>query len=167
MLFSAVSATDLPVLVNAGFFRLAADRYYVPISMAVPGSAIPVPDEKDKDKIELDVLGLVQDEQGRPVGRIRQTMKLPAGSVGTLNSKQVLYQSVGHAAARPVLDQGRRPREHERPDGIVRGAGARSRAEAGAAQGQLGRPEHAGAGGEGEVQRATRSFGTASNWSRT
>jgi VWFA-related protein len=93
MLFSAVSATDLPVLVNAGFFRLAPDRYYVPISMAVPGSAIPIPDEKDKDKIALDVLGLVQDEQGRPVGRIRQTMKLPAGSVGTLTSKQVLYQS--------------------------------------------------------------------------
>ncbi|HET7694803.1 MAG TPA: VWA domain-containing protein [Vicinamibacterales bacterium] len=93
MLFSAVSATDLPVLVNAGFFRLAADRYYVPISMAVPGSAIPVPAEKDRDKIALDVLGVVQDEQGRPVGRIRQTMKLPPGSVGTLTSKQVLYQS--------------------------------------------------------------------------
>jgi hypothetical protein len=93
MLFSAVSATDLPVLVNSGFFRLAADRYYVPISMAVPGSAIPVPAEKDKDKVELDVLGLVQDEQGRPVGRIRQTMKLPPGSVGALTSKQILYQS--------------------------------------------------------------------------
>jgi VWFA-related protein len=93
MLFAAVSATDLPVLVNAGFFRLAADRYYVPISMAVPGSAIPIPQEKDKDKIALDVLGIVQDEQGRPVGRIRQTMKLPPGSVGALTSKQVLYQS--------------------------------------------------------------------------
>ena len=93
MLFAAVSATDLPVLVNTGFFRLAPDRYYVPISMAVPGSAIPIPPEKDKDRIALDVLGLVQDEQGRPVGRIRQTMKLPAGSVGALTSKQVLYQS--------------------------------------------------------------------------
>ena len=93
MLFSAVSATDLPVLVNAGYFRLAADRYYVPISMAVPGSAVPLPAEKDKDKIALDVLGLVQDEQGRPVGRIRQTIKLPPGSIGTLTAKQILYQS--------------------------------------------------------------------------
>jgi VWFA-related protein len=92
-LFSAVSATDLPVLVNAGFFRLAADRYYVPISMAVPGSAVPIPAEKDKDKVALDVLGIVQDEQGRPVGRIRQTMQLPPGSVGTLTAKQILYQS--------------------------------------------------------------------------
>ena len=92
-LFSAVSATDLPVLVNAGFFRLAADRYYVPISVAVPGSAVPAPPEKDKDKLELDVLGVVQDEQGRPVGRIQETMKLPPASIGTLTAKNILYQS--------------------------------------------------------------------------
>jgi VWFA-related protein len=92
-LFSAVSATDLPVLVTSAFFRLAADRYYVPLSLAVPGSAVPIPAEKDTDKVALDVLGIVLDEQGRPVGRIRETMKLPPGSVGTLTSKQVLYQS--------------------------------------------------------------------------
>ena len=92
-LFAAVSATDLPVLVNAGFFRLAADRYYVPISIAVPGSAVPPPPEKDKDRLELDVLGVVMDEQGRPVGRIAETMKLPPGSIGTLTAKQILYQS--------------------------------------------------------------------------
>jgi hypothetical protein len=72
---------------------MAADRYYVPLSLAVPGSAIPIPAEKDKDKLALDVLGVVQDEQGRPVGRIRQTLNLPAGSTGTLTSRQILYQS--------------------------------------------------------------------------
>ncbi|HTM26539.1 MAG TPA: VWA domain-containing protein [Vicinamibacterales bacterium] len=92
-LFSAVSATDLPVLVTASFFRLAADRYFVPIAVAVPGSAIPVPADKDKDKLVLDVLGMVRDERGMPVGRIRQTMPLPAGSTGTVASKQILYQS--------------------------------------------------------------------------
>ena len=40
-LFSAVSATDLPVMVNAGYFRLAADRYYVPLAVVVPGSSVP------------------------------------------------------------------------------------------------------------------------------
>ena len=92
-LFSAVSATDLPVLVNAGFFRLAADRYYVPISVAVPGSAVPAPADKDKDRLELDVLGVVLDEQGRPVGHIQETMKLPPGSIGTLTARNILYQS--------------------------------------------------------------------------
>ena len=90
-LFAAVSATDLPVLVTGGFFRMAADRYYVPISVAVPGSAVPV--SAGKDKATLDVLGMVRDEQGRPVGRIRQTMDVAAGTGSSLESKHVLYQS--------------------------------------------------------------------------
>jgi VWFA-related protein len=90
-MFAAVSATDLPVLVSGGWFRLAADRYYVPISIAVPGSAVPV--APDQDKVTLDVLGMVMDEQGRPVGRIRETLQLPSGTGKTLESKQVLYQS--------------------------------------------------------------------------
>ena len=36
---------------------------------------------------------MVRDEQGRPVGRIRQTMDLAAGTGSTLEGKQVLYQS--------------------------------------------------------------------------
>ena len=90
-LFSDVSATDLPVLVTGGFFRLAADRYYVPITVAIPGSAVTVP--ADKDKTTLDVLGIVRDEQGRPLGRIRQTMDVAAGAREGLESKQVLYQT--------------------------------------------------------------------------
>jgi VWFA-related protein len=91
-LFAEVSATDLPVFVTGGFFRMAADKYYVPISVAVPGSAVPVP--TGRDNATLDVLGMVRDEQGRPVGRLRQTMDVAAGAgTTTLEGKQVLYQS--------------------------------------------------------------------------
>lgn len=90
-MFAAVSSTDLPVLVTGGYFRLSADKYYVPVAVAVPGSAVPV--EAGKDKVVLDLLGLVLDEQGRPVGRIRQTLQLDAGTGKTLAGKQVLYQS--------------------------------------------------------------------------
>jgi VWFA-related protein len=91
-LFAEVSATDLPVLVTAGWFRLAPDRYYVPLSVGVPGSAVPVAPQRDK--VSLDVLGVVRDEQGRPVGRMRQTLEIPAGPGSTtLAGKQILYQS--------------------------------------------------------------------------
>jgi VWFA-related protein len=90
-MFAAVSATDLPLLVTGGWFRLAQDRYYVPIALAVPGYAVPV--TAGKDKVSLDVLGLVRDEQGRPLGRFRETLNLPAGTAATLAGKQVLYQS--------------------------------------------------------------------------
>ena len=38
-----IPATDVPLFVTTGFFRLAADRYYVPVSLVVPGSAVPPP----------------------------------------------------------------------------------------------------------------------------
>jgi VWFA-related protein len=91
-LASPVSSTDIPVFMTAGWYRLAADRYYVPLSVAV------VRDQTASDRsaaqdpaapAELDVLGAVRDEQGRQVGRIRQTLTLAADS----GSKQVLYQS--------------------------------------------------------------------------
>ena len=90
-MFSPVSATDVPVMVTGGFFRLAADRYYVPISVAVPGYAVPI--KSDKDEISVDVLGIVTDEQGRPLGRMRETLKFPPATGSTLAGKQILYQS--------------------------------------------------------------------------
>jgi len=90
-LFAAVSVTDLPVIASAMYFRLAADKYFVPVAVSVPGSAVPV--TEGLKEITLDVLGQVMDERGMPVGRLRQTMKLPAGTEKTLAGKQILYQS--------------------------------------------------------------------------
>jgi VWFA-related protein len=90
-MFAAVSATDLPVLVTGGWFRLAPDKYYVPVAVTVPGAAVPV--ANDKDLVTLDVLGMVRDERNFPVGRFRETLKLPPGTEKTLAGKQVLYQS--------------------------------------------------------------------------
>ena len=101
-LASPVSSTDIPVFMAAGWFRLAADRYYVPLSVAIPGDAVrsggspaaaqasaDTSDRRSGSVAELDILGAVRDEQGRPVGRIRQTLKLaPEGA-----AKQLLYQS--------------------------------------------------------------------------
>ena len=89
-MFSPVSSTDLPVMMTGGYFRLAADRYYVPIAVAVPGYAVPT---TEKAGVSLDVVGLVSDEQGRPLGRMRETLKFPAAAGSTLSGKQVLYQS--------------------------------------------------------------------------
>jgi VWFA-related protein len=90
-LVAAVSVTDLPVIASAMYFRLAVDKYFVPIAVSVPGSAVPV--SEGLKEVTLDVLGQVMDERGMPVGRLRQTMKLPAGTEKTLAGKQILYQS--------------------------------------------------------------------------
>jgi VWFA-related protein len=88
-LSTPIPATDVPMFVTAGWFRMAVDRYYVPISLAVPGSAVP----PSKDKVTLDVAGFIRDERGFPVGRIRDTLTVPPGSAEDLAAKQVLYQT--------------------------------------------------------------------------
>ncbi len=89
-LSAAVSSTDVPVVVGTGWFRQTSDRFYVPIALAVPGSTLHVP--AGADKVTLDVRGVVRDEQGRTVGRLRETLQL-ASTSPTLTGKQVLYQS--------------------------------------------------------------------------
>jgi VWFA-related protein len=88
-LTSPVSATDLPVVVSSGWFRMAPDRYYIPLSVAVPGSAL----REGRDRNTLDVMGLIRDEQGRSVGKMRETITLASSASAGLATQQVLYQS--------------------------------------------------------------------------
>lgn len=91
-LTAAVSATDVPVVVGTGWFRQAPERFYVPIALAIPGTAVPV--TAGATTATLDVRGQVRDEQGRAVGRIRETLQVPAAAgATTLAGRQVLYQS--------------------------------------------------------------------------
>ena len=86
-----IPATDVPMFVTAGWFRLAPDRYYVPISVAVPGSA--VPPASGQAAVTLDVAGFIRDERNFPVGRIRDTMTVPSAGAQSLAARQVLYQT--------------------------------------------------------------------------
>ncbi len=86
-----IPATDVPLFLTTGFFRLASDRYYVPVSIAVPGSAVPKP--KANEKMTLDVAGFIRDERNFPVGRIRDTMTVPPANADAIASRQVLYQT--------------------------------------------------------------------------
>ena len=88
-LMMQIPATDVPLFVTAGWFRLAADKYYVPVSLSVPGSAVP----PSPDKVTLDVAGFIRDERNFPVGRIRDTITVPPASTGDLVARQILYQT--------------------------------------------------------------------------
>ena len=88
-LSTPIPATDVPLFVTAGWFRLAADKYFVPVSLAVPGSAVPL----SAEKTTLDIRGSIRDERGFPVGQIKDTLIVPPAAAGTLASRQVLYQT--------------------------------------------------------------------------
>jgi len=75
-LASDLPATDMAVYMDAMYFRLDENRFYVPVSLIVPGSQIPFVKGGDKDKATLDIIGEVIDEVKRPIGQARQTVKL-------------------------------------------------------------------------------------------
>jgi VWFA-related protein len=92
-MLSDLSATDLAAYVSSAYFRLADNRYYVPLSVVVPGYQVPVTRTTPKEKATIDVLGLVRDEQKRPVGRIRDTVKLAPEAADDLKRKTVQYET--------------------------------------------------------------------------
>jgi VWFA-related protein len=90
-LSSDLPATDIAVYMDAMYFRLDATRYYMPVSLVVPGSQIPFVKGGDKDKATLDIIGAVIDETKRPVGRIRDTVKLNLDASQQARQKNVQY----------------------------------------------------------------------------
>ncbi len=75
-LASDLPATDMAVYLDAMYFRLEDNRFFVPVSLIVPGSQIPFVKGGDKDKATLDIIGEVIDEVKRPIGNARETVKL-------------------------------------------------------------------------------------------
>lgn len=93
-LASELPSTDLPVYLSAGYFRLNTDKFFVPVSIVVPGSEIPFVSKSNEDKATLDVLGIVQDKSNkRPVDQIRDTVKLAVNTSTQVRQKNVQYNN--------------------------------------------------------------------------
>jgi VWFA-related protein len=92
-LASDLSATDLSTYAATGYFRVAENRFFVPVSVVVPGYQVPLGRATDRRKATIDVLGVVTDARQRPVARIRDTMKLSADPAADLARKTLQYET--------------------------------------------------------------------------
>ena len=92
-LASELATTDLPLYLGDAYFRLEANKFYIPISLVVPGSEIPFTRSSDRDKATLDVIGVVLDSEHHPVNRIRDTVKLAVDSSSDVRKKNVQYDT--------------------------------------------------------------------------
>ncbi len=90
-LASDLPATDMALYLDAMYFRLDENRYYVPVSLLVPGSQVPFVQGGDKDKATLDIIGTVIDEVKRPIGRARETVKLNLDAGLNARQKNIQY----------------------------------------------------------------------------
>jgi VWFA-related protein len=90
---SDLPSRDIPVWLQSAYFRVADDRFYVPVSVAVPGAAIPLNRGGGRDRAGLDVIGVVRDEAKRAVARIRDTVQVEAEASQEVGRKNVQYQT--------------------------------------------------------------------------
>jgi VWFA-related protein len=90
---SDLPATDVAVYLQALYFRLEDNKFFVPVSLIVPGSQIPFLKVKDVSKATLDVIGQVKNAQNIPVGNVRETVKLAVDASQQVERKNIQYST--------------------------------------------------------------------------
>lgn len=93
-LASDLPNTDVPVYLSTELFRSQEDKYFIPVSLVVPGSAIPFTPATEKDKASLDILGLVREKKTNfPVGNVRDTVKIALEGTQETRRQNVQYNT--------------------------------------------------------------------------
>ncbi|WP_263367499.1 VWA domain-containing protein [Edaphobacter bradus] len=90
---SDLPATDVAVYLQALYFRIEDNRFFVPVSLIVPGSQIPFLKNGDRDKANIDILGEVKNAQGIIVGNVRDTVKLALDQSQQVQRKNIQYST--------------------------------------------------------------------------
>ncbi|MBV9268151.1 MAG: VWA domain-containing protein [Acidobacteriaceae bacterium] len=94
-LLSENPVTDLPLAVEVDYFRLEKDKYFAPISVKIPGSALEFHGTGVKRATELDFIAEVFDARNRPAATVRDTipLKLDQTTVGKVIQKSIQYDT--------------------------------------------------------------------------
>jgi VWFA-related protein len=86
--------TDLPMAVQAAYFRQADNRYYVVLAAKIPGSALSFAGGSAERQTELDFVWRASDPAGRAVAALRDTLPLKLDQTGyqQVAGGNVLYE---------------------------------------------------------------------------
>ena len=63
--------SELPLAIEVDHFRIGRDRYFVPISVKIPGSAISMLKKGKDETLDIDFIGQVRDRSGKLVTAVR------------------------------------------------------------------------------------------------
>ncbi len=87
--------TDLPMAVEVDYFRLTKGKYFVPITVKIPGSALSFHNKRSKAATELDFIANVLDARSRPVATVRDTipLKVSETTAGEVVRKSIQYDT--------------------------------------------------------------------------
>ncbi|MEO5924034.1 MAG: VWA domain-containing protein [Bryobacteraceae bacterium] len=87
--------TDLGMALEVNYFRRARDRYFVPISVKIPGTDIELARKGGAESTRLDFIGQVRDAKGQLQGTVRDNIKvaLKGDAVGDLAKRNLAYDT--------------------------------------------------------------------------
>ena len=87
--------SELPLALEVDYFRVAKDRYFVPISVKLPGAAVALAKKNGKQTTDLDFIGQVKDSMGKLVGGVRDqiTVKLTDTDAEKLDQRHLQYDT--------------------------------------------------------------------------
>jgi len=87
--------TDLPLALEADYFRISPTAYYVPVSVKIPGSVIALAEKRGGGETQFDFIGQVIDERKTIVGKVRDyiKVKLDAGEAEKLARRNFHYDA--------------------------------------------------------------------------
>jgi hypothetical protein len=87
--------TDLSMALEVNYFRLAKDRYFIPVSVKIPGSDIELARKGGAETAKLDFIGQVRDAKGLLQGTVRDeiTVKLKGENAGQLTQRNLQYDT--------------------------------------------------------------------------
>src|SRR5581483_6828470 len=87
--------TDIDIALEIDYFRLARDRYFVPVSVKIPGSELVLAKKGGAEKTNIDFIGQVTDTAGKPVQNVRDSIpiKLSGETAAELGKRPVAYDT--------------------------------------------------------------------------
>lgn len=87
--------TDLSVALEINYFRLGRDRYFVPVSVKIPGGDIELARKGGAESTKLDFIGEVKDARGVLQGSVRDeiNVKLKGELAGQLAKRNLGYDT--------------------------------------------------------------------------
>jgi VWFA-related protein len=87
--------TDLSIALETDYFRQASDRYYVPVSVKMPGSDFTLAKQKNSASTRLDFVGEIRDSKNQIQGSVRDfiTVKLSEQTAAQLAKKTIAYDT--------------------------------------------------------------------------
>jgi VWFA-related protein len=87
--------TDLQLAVEVDYFRLGKAKYFIPVTVRIPGSALAFRSKGSKAATELDFIGEVRDARNRQASVVRDTIPVKVGTstAGEVGRKQIQYDT--------------------------------------------------------------------------